>query len=116
VSPFITSVIDRLVERHGHTQRVDLNDIAEVIGMQAVSYDDVDLIIATLEARGCDVGGPPTAREMLLLSTVLDAARPLQSELGRHPSVEEIAARSGQPAFVVRRALENARSLANAAG
>ncbi len=86
---------------------VDLNDIAEIIGDKAVSYDEVDLIIATLEERGCSVGGEPTVREMSLLREVLEAARRLATELGRRPSVEEIATAIEQPAFVVRRAVEN---------
>lgn len=112
VRPFIAEVIEQLVARHGTTTRVDLNDIAEAVGERSVSYDEVELIIGTLEARGCAVGGEPTVREMTLLREVLVAARKLQSELGRRPGVEEIAAAIRQPAFVVRRAVENGGAFA----
>lgn len=110
--PFIAQVIEELVGRHGTTTRVDLNDIAETIGQRAVSYEEVDVIISEIEARGCAVGGEPTVREMGLLREVLKAARDLYDELGRRPRVEEIAAAIEQPAFVVRRAVENAGTLA----
>lgn len=109
--PFIAQVIEELVDRHGTTTRVDLNDVAEAIGRRAVSYDEVELIISELEARGCAVGGQPTVREMGLLHDVLRAARALHAELGRRPRVEEIAAAIDQPTFVVRRAVENGGSL-----
>jgi Glu-tRNA(Gln) amidotransferase subunit E-like FAD-binding protein len=111
VRPFIAEVIEQLLARHAATQRVDLNDIAEVIGTEAVSYDEVEHIIGELERSGCAVGGPPTLREMGLLREVLDAARTLRGQLERRPTVEEIAEVSGKPVFVVRRALENAGTL-----
>ncbi len=86
---------------------VDLNDIAEVIGSRAVSYEDVELILTTLEGRGCEVGGEPTVREMGLLAEVLGAVRRLKENLGRHATVEEIAEDAGHPTWVVRRAVEN---------
>jgi hypothetical protein len=111
VREFVAQVIEQLVARHATTRRVDLNDIAEVIGHDAVSYDEVEHIIQQLEHRGCSVGGPPTPREMMLLREVLDATRALSAELQRRPTVEEIAAAADRPAFVVRRALENAGTL-----
>lgn len=109
--PFIANVIDLLVARQDTTGRVDLNDIAEVIGSQAVSYDEVEQLIAELERRGCSVGGPPTLREMELLRQVLGAARTLRDQHQRQPTVDEIASLSEVPAFAVRRALENAGTL-----
>lgn len=111
VRVFITEVIEALVARHGTTTRVDLNDIAEIIGDRAVSYEEVDLIIGELETRGCAVGGEPTVREMGLLRLVLRAARDLHAELDRRPTVDEIAEAIEQPTFVVRRALENGGTL-----
>jgi hypothetical protein len=111
VRPLIVEVIDELVARHGTTTRIDLNDIAEAIGDRAISYDEVDLVINELQGRGCAVGGEPTPREMMLLGDVLKAARALRTELGRPPSVEEIAGAISQPTFVVRRAIENGGAL-----
>jgi hypothetical protein len=109
--PFITEVIEQLVARHGTRTRVDLNDIAEVIDNRSISYEEVDLIISELAARGCAVGGEPTVREMAVLHEVLQAARKLRVELGRQPDVEEIAAAVEQPTFVVRRAIESGGAL-----
>jgi hypothetical protein len=111
VRPFIREVIDGLVDRHGTTTRVDLNDIAEIIGDRTVSYEEVEAIITELEVRGCAVGGEPTVREMAMLREVLTAARELKGSLGRQPRIDEIAAAVSQPAFVVRRALENGGTL-----
>ncbi|MCA9619990.1 MAG: hypothetical protein KC731_13285 [Myxococcales bacterium] len=112
--PFLREVIDQLLQRHAETARVDLNDIDEVIGLRAVSYEDVELVIQELEARGCSVGGEPTVREMDLLRHVLAAARRLRQELGRAPTSEEVAEAAKKPLYVVRRALENARAFAGA--
>ncbi len=109
--PFIDEVIEQLAARHGATTRVDLNDISEIIGLQAVSYEEVEHIIHQLEARGCAVGGPPTVREMMLLREVLQAARALRAALGRKPSVDQIATAIGKPPFLVRRAVENGGGL-----
>lgn len=97
--------------RQATTERVDLNDIAEVIGTRAVSYDEVEAIIVELERRGCLVGGEPSVKELQLMQDVVTTARALAGELGRRPTVEEIAKRLATPAFVVRRALENATSM-----
>lgn len=109
--PLIAEIVEQLTLRHETTSRVDLNDIAEIIGTRAVSYEEVEQIIAELETRGCSVGGPPTAREMALLGEVLAAARTLRAKLERKPTVAEIAEEAAQPAFVVRRALENASAM-----
>ena len=115
MGPVLQSIVSELVARHEQTRRIDLNDIAEVIGTRAVSYDDVDHVIRALEEMGCRVGGPPTLRELELIREVVVSARALREELGRAPAVEEIAARAKHAPFVVRRALENAQSLGAAA-
>jgi len=107
----VDDVLAALRQRHATTQRIDLNDIGEVIGLQAVSYEEVEEIITTLEAEGLRVEQIPTAHEMGLLQRVLAQARRLRSELKRNPSVEEISAGAELPVFVVRRALENAHTL-----
>lgn len=110
----VDEVLAALRARHETTQRIDLNDIAEVIGVRAVSYEEVELIIATLEGEGLRVDQNPTAHEMGLLQRVLQQARKLRDELERNPTVEEIADAAELPVFVVRRALENANTLSSA--
>lgn len=115
VRSLIAEIIEELMTRQQTTDRVDLNDIAEVIGTRAVSYDDVERIIVELESRGCLVGGDPSVKELELMQTVVVAARRLSDELGRRPTVDELAARLAVPTFVVRRALENATSMGTGA-
>jgi len=50
--PLVESIIAELLTRHRRLGRVDLNDIAEVVNARAVSYDEIDHIIARLEAEG----------------------------------------------------------------
>ena len=100
----IAEIVEALVVRHEATRRIDLNDITEVIGERAVSYEDVELIVSELEGRGCAVAGPPTAVELRVLGEVIATIRDFAAERGRRPSVPEIAAVIGRPAFVVRRA------------
>ena len=110
----IAEIIEELMARQQTTDRVDLNDIAEVIGTRAVSYDDVERIIDGLQERGCLVGGDPSVKEFELMQTVVVAARALSGELGRRPTVDELAEHLGMATSVVRRALENATSMGKA--
>jgi hypothetical protein len=104
--PLILSIVDGLLARHRATTRVDLNDISEMIGSRAVSYDEVEYIVARLEAEGFEVGEPMNASEVRVMRVVLSAARELRSSLRRTPTIAEVARASGHPAHVVRRALE----------
>ncbi|MDI1476717.1 sigma-70 domain-containing protein [Polyangium sp. y55x31] len=108
--PVIQSIIDELYARHHPSGRVDLNDIAEIIGPRGVSYEEVDHIVDRLEALGLVVGEPIDANEVSVMKRVLGAARSLRTSLGRNPTIAEIAVSSGHPAHVVRRALERGLS------
>ena len=109
VRPIISSIFDELVARHGNAKRIDLDDIAEVIGTRAVSYDEVDYLVDRLEAEGFSVGEGIDASDVENMRVVLVQARELHRTLGRNPTVDEIARASGKPSYVVRRALERAR-------
>jgi len=102
----IQSILDELYARHHKAGRVDLNDIAEIIGPRSVSYEEVDHIVERLEALGLVVGEPIDAIDVSIMKRVLGAARSLRTSLGRNPTIAEIAVSSGDPAHVVRRALE----------
>jgi hypothetical protein len=106
VRPVIQSIIDELYARHHRSGRVDLNDIAEIIGARSVSYEEVDHIVDRLEALGLVVGEPIDVTEVSVMKRVLTAARTLRSSLGRTPTIAEVALSSGHPVHVVRRALE----------
>lgn len=106
--PFIDDILQELLTRHQPTGRVDLNDIAEVVGLRPISYEEVEHIIDRLEAAGLRVGEPLDTGDVDVLRAVLASARQLASELGRRPTVGEIALASGLAPHTVRRALEQA--------
>jgi hypothetical protein len=108
--PLVEAIVIELLARHRASGRVHLNDIEEVLGALPVTYDEVDEIVARLEAEGLAVGEPPDAEAIAVMSEVLASARRLRSALGRAPTVDEIAGDSGHAAHLVRRALESGRS------
>jgi hypothetical protein len=108
VRPIISSIFDELVSRHRDAKRIDLDDIAEVIGTRAVSYDEVDYLVDRLEAEGFSVGEGIDSSDVETMRVVLAQAREIHRLLGRNPTVDEIAKASGKPVYVVRRALERA--------
>ncbi|KYF63717.1 hypothetical protein BE15_09335 [Sorangium cellulosum] len=87
---------------------MDLNDIAEVIDRRAVSYEEVEHIIDRLESEGLRVAEPLDPGDVEVLRAVLESARRLAAELGRRPTLGEIALACGHAPHAVRRALEQA--------
>ena len=83
-----------------------LNDIAELIGTRAITYDEVEILITSLEEAGMRVGEPLDARDVNVMQEVLASARKLRETLARPPTVNEIAEASGYTPHVVWRALE----------
>jgi hypothetical protein len=110
--PVVEAIVAELLARHRASGRVHLNDIDEVIGAAPVSYDEVDELIARLEAEGLAVGEPPDDAAIVVMREVMASARRLRGASGRDraPTVAEIAADSGHAEHLVRRALESARS------
>jgi hypothetical protein len=124
VRNLIEGIVEELLKRHrapsraGHLQtaqrpeRVDLNDIAEVIGSRAVTYEEVEYIIMRLEAEGLNVGEPLSTNDIAIMRHIIVTAHRLNARLRRRPTVDEIAIDSGHPPHTVRRALEHGRSAA----
>jgi len=110
--PLVKAIVTELLARHRASGRVHLNDIEEVLGALPVTYDEIDQVVAHLEAEGLAVGEPPDATAIAVMGEVLASARRLRSALGRAPTVDEIAGDSGHAAHLVRRALESGRSAA----
>jgi len=108
----VERILEELLARHRGIGHAHLNDLAEVIGAQAITSDEVDELIARLEAEGLRVGEALDGRDVQVMSEALAAARRLSAALGRRPTVGEIAAAAGHPAHVVRRALEHAAAAA----
>lgn len=86
-----------------------LNDLAEVIGTRAVTYDEVELLITRLEEEGLRVGEPLDSQDIDVMQAVLTAARRLRDTLCRPPTVDEVAEASGYAPHQVRRALEHGK-------
>jgi len=104
--PIIMTIVDTLLGRHRAEGRVDLNDIAEVIGPRSISYEEVEYIVARLEAEGLLVGEPMNAADVRVMRVIINAARNLRNALRRTPTIAEVSRASGHPPHVVRRALE----------
>ena len=101
VKPELVEVLQALAGR----TRVSLDELADAIGARAVSFDDIDALMRALEAAGTEVAAPMGGDGEARLRVVLPAARALRSELGRAPTVDEIAERTAIPRDRVRVAL-----------
>ncbi|MCC6552204.1 MAG: hypothetical protein IT372_04170 [Polyangiaceae bacterium] len=110
--PLIETILGELLARHRATGRVDLNDIAEVIGARAVTYDEIEHVIDRLEAEGLRVAEPLRGQDVVVMRAVIVSALRLRARLHRRPTVDEIAAECGHPPHAVRRALEHGRRAA----
>lgn len=108
----LDSIVEQLLARHRAIGRVDLNDIAEVIGTRPVTYEEVEHIIARLETEGLRVGEPLTHSDVARMRHIIVTAHRLRAKLSRRPTIDEIAADSGHPPYAVRRALETGRRAA----
>jgi hypothetical protein len=93
------------------TEVFSLDHVAEAIGTLRVTPDEIDALLAWLEARGRSVGDPVGRGAAELLGEVLTAARALRTELGRAPQPREIAERASLSIEAVQRALWFARIL-----
>lgn len=111
--PVLTPVLTRLVDELAAPgpRSITLDELGDAIGAAAISVEEIDLVITTLEERGIAVGDEPARPASTHLGTVLRAARQLRSELGRTPSPEEIAQRSDLSTDEVRLALFAAQIL-----
>ena len=92
-------------------RRITLDELGDAIGAAAITVEEIDLVITTLEERGVAVGGDAPLPATTHHGTVLRTARQLRAELGRTPSPDEIAARSALSAQDVRIALFAAQIL-----
>jgi hypothetical protein len=109
IRPELQLVFDALMA--AHPDGLTLDELSEWTWNKPLSYADIDELIGALEEAGVDLedsAPPPRPDE---LTRVLLAARSLDDETGKRPSVEEIALRSGLTPVIVRRALRFGRSM-----
>lgn len=107
--PELQALVETLLHTHADVGEVSLDAVGEAIGSRAVSQDEIDAIFSALEARGCHVAAATDGRTEERLLQVVAAARALAAELGKRPSVAQIAERSGLSEPQVRGALSLAK-------
>jgi hypothetical protein len=105
--PELEAVLQQLLSRGERV--LDLDDVADAIGLAAVSSEDVMELFAALERNGRTIEQPASPPPSETLRVVLATARALRLERGDVPSATEIAERAGIPVEAVRRALFFAR-------
>ena len=110
--PAILAVLEQLLSECPEGGALTLDRVGEALGTMSVSADEIDALIAELEARGRQVCSPSGGAGESVLSVVLAAARVLAKELGRAPSVAELAARTSVDQEAIRHALALARVIA----
>jgi len=105
--PELQAVLQTLLADSAAEGTVSLDDIGAALGSRAVTPDEIDGMMAELEAAGRSIVGPEgggTAR----LKRVLDEARALTST-GRRPTLALLSARTGLTSEEVRQALALAK-------
>lgn len=101
----LQAIVDALLASSADSREVSLDALGEAIGARAITSEEIDAMIGALEAAGRKIIGPEGGAGEALLKDVVAAARALAPELGRKPTVAEIAAKSGLSAAQVHHAL-----------
>jgi hypothetical protein len=102
-------IVDRLVASSAASRQISLDALGQAIGVQAVSYAEIDAMVTAIEARDRRVEATTEGRGEEYLKLVVGAVRTLSGELGRRPSLAEIALRTRLSLEQVRHALMLAR-------
>lgn len=98
-------IVEALLAASEATHEIALDAIGDAIGVRAITPEEIDAIMTSLEAEGRRIVGPTGGEGEAHLRAVVAAARALTPELGRRPTVGEIAERSGLAPLEVRHAL-----------
>jgi DNA-directed RNA polymerase sigma subunit (sigma70/sigma32) len=104
--PELRAIVDALLASDG---AITLDALGEALGARAVYVAEIEAMVDALEAAGRPIVGPTEPQGVARLHAVLSAARALRQELGRTPTVKEIAARTTLPLDAVKHALELAK-------
>lgn len=103
--PELQAIVDTLLEASAATREVTLDALGDAIGTRAITPPEIDAMITALEEAGRKVVGPQGGEGEDRLKKVVATARELGPELGRKPTVAEIAERAGLSVEDVRHAL-----------
>ena len=107
--PPLRQVLDALLRGSEDRRALTLDEVGDALGVMAVTAQEIDVLLAELEAAGRKIEAPDGAHGESRLRVVLTAARELRAELGRTPRAEEIAVRASMPIEAVRHALALAK-------
>jgi hypothetical protein len=102
-------VVHRLLAASELSREVSLDELGDALGTLSASYPEIDAMIALLEAQARHVAAPAGGSGEAHLAQVVSAAKTLSAQLGRRPSVAEIAPLAGLSIEQVKHALVLAR-------
>ncbi|HVH41922.1 MAG TPA: sigma-70 domain-containing protein [Labilithrix sp.] len=105
LKPELAKLVEDLLRGTKKGDSVSLDAIGDAVGARAISQDEIDAILVTIEKRGRRVASPAGGKGEAHLKLVIDAARTLRGELGRPARPEEIALKSGISLAEVQHAL-----------
>lgn len=88
-------VLAALLTASEQSNVLSLDAIGEALGSSFASTDDIDLLLALLEAEGREIVGPAPGGGEERLKRVVRAAAELTRSLGRKPHAREVAERAG---------------------
>lgn len=108
----VAAVMEALLSASEDSRDVSLDEIGDALGVMAITADEIDQLVAALEAKGRNISGPFGGGGESRLKVVITTARVLQTELGRRPNAGEIAARTTLSEVQVRHALALAKVIA----
>lgn len=106
--PALREVLQRLCADGAPSGEVSLDAIGAGLSSMSVSLDEIDALIAALEAAGLRVVAPQGGDGEQQLRRVVDAAREI-SQSGVRPTLTAVASRTGLSSGQVRQALALAR-------
>jgi hypothetical protein len=110
IKPELQAIVEQLLAASAGSREIGLDVLGEAIGSRAVSYTDVDVMIAALEAEGRTLtGSAADLRGEAHLGAVVTALRAAASEKRRRPTLQELAEQTGLSLEQVRHALMLAR-------
>ena len=101
----VQAVLDRLLAASEAKKELTIDQVGETLGTMRIDPTEIEALLVALEGAGRRVIVPTGATGIASLKVVLPATRVLASELGRRPTVDEIAQKTSLSVADVRRAL-----------
>ncbi len=109
--PDLQHIARALLEASVETRTLTVDAIGEALGVLPVTGDEIDELFTALEVDGRTILTPEGVDLPGRLREVLVATRGLAAQLGRRPSLAELAAATGLREAEVRHALSYGRVL-----